>query len=80
MRGAANLTQQSENFGYSSVRLRRIVKLQFGIVDPNEMVRLNCGKAALCMFERVTMPVSPYFLPLQTWIGLGHLVYTCNYK
>ena len=38
--GATNLTQQSENFGYSAVRLRRIVKLQFGIVDPNEMVRL----------------------------------------
>lgn len=38
--GATNLTQGSENFGYSAVRLRRIVKLQFGIVNPNEMVRL----------------------------------------
>jgi len=38
--GATNLTQGSENFGYSAARLRRIVKLQFGIVNPNEMVCL----------------------------------------
>ena len=36
--GATTLTQQSENFGYSAVRLRRITKLQFGIVNPNELV------------------------------------------
>jgi hypothetical protein len=37
--GATSLTQSSENFGYSAVRLRRIAKLQFGIVNPNELVR-----------------------------------------
>ena len=36
--GATSLTQQSENFGYSRVRLRRIAKMQFGIVNPNELV------------------------------------------
>lgn len=36
--GATNLTQASENFGYSSMRLRRIRKLQFGIINPNELV------------------------------------------
>lgn len=36
---ATQLTQASENFGYSRVRLRRIVKLQFGVVNPNELVR-----------------------------------------
>ena len=36
--GAASLGMQSENFGYSRVRLRRIKKLQFGVVDPNELV------------------------------------------
>ena len=40
--GATNLTQGSENFGYSAVRLRRIVKLQFGIVNPQEMVSFWC--------------------------------------
>ena len=36
--GATSLTQQSENFGYSAVRLRRIAKLQFGIINPAELV------------------------------------------
>ena len=38
--GATSLGMQSENFGYSSVRLRRIKKLQFGVVNPNELVRV----------------------------------------
>jgi hypothetical protein len=37
--GATSLGMQSENFGYSNVRLRRIKKLQFGVVNPNELVR-----------------------------------------
>jgi hypothetical protein len=37
--GATSLTQGSENFGYSAVRLRRIRRLQFGIIDPAELVR-----------------------------------------
>lgn len=36
--GATSLGMQSENFGYSRVRLRRIKKLQFGVVNPNELV------------------------------------------
>jgi hypothetical protein len=46
--GATTLTQQSENFGYSTVRLRRITKLQFGIVNPTELV---C--TTLCMSEYI---------------------------
>ena len=37
--GAASLGMASENFGYSRVRLRRVKKLQFGVIDPNELVR-----------------------------------------
>lgn len=36
--GAASLGMGSENFGHSNMRLRRIKKLQFGVVDPNELV------------------------------------------
>ena len=39
--GAASLGMASENFGYSRVRLRRVKKLQFGVVDPNELVSRN---------------------------------------
>lgn len=37
--GATSLGMESANFGYSRVRLRRIKKLQFGVVNPNELVR-----------------------------------------
>jgi len=36
--GATSLAMASENFGYSSVRLRRVKKLQFGVVNPDELV------------------------------------------
>jgi len=37
--GGASLGMASENFGYSRVRLRRVKKLQFGVVNPHELVR-----------------------------------------
>jgi hypothetical protein len=36
--GASALSMASENFGYSNVRLRRVKKLQFGVVNPHELV------------------------------------------
>jgi hypothetical protein len=53
--GATTLTQQSENFGYSTVRLRRITKLQFGIVNPTELV---C--TTLCMSEYIHLYIDLY--------------------
>jgi hypothetical protein len=54
--GAASLGMQSENFGYSRVRLRRIKKLQFGVVDPNELVsyyltKYFCFSKCKCAFH-----------------------------
>ena len=37
--GSTSLGMASENFGFSRVRLRRIKKLQFGVINPNELVR-----------------------------------------
>jgi len=37
--GASALSMASENFGYSGARLRRVKKLQFGVVNPHELVR-----------------------------------------
>ena len=39
--GAASLGMASENFGFSAVRLRRVGKLQFGVVNPDELVSFN---------------------------------------
>ena len=38
--GASALSMASENFGHSAARLRRVKKLQFGVVNPHELVRL----------------------------------------
>jgi hypothetical protein len=53
---ATQLTQASENFGYSRVRLRRIVKLQFGIVNPSELVRcVSCSYLLLLLLSSSSM-------------------------
>jgi len=39
--GATSFGMTSENFGYSSLRLKRVKKLQFGVVNPDELVSLN---------------------------------------
>lgn len=43
--GAASLGMSSENFGYSNVRLRRVAKLQFGIVNPHELRQYSVTQA-----------------------------------
>lgn len=40
--GAASLGMTSENFGYSRMRMRRVKKIQFGIVNPHELVGGGC--------------------------------------
>ena len=37
--GATSFGMASENFGYSAVRLKRVKKLQFGVINPDELVR-----------------------------------------
>ena len=37
--GASALSMASENFGHSAARLRRVKNLQFGVVNPHELVR-----------------------------------------
>lgn len=60
--GATNLTQGSENFGYSAVRLRRIVKLQFGIVNPIEMVRYLLLREQMIMMMMMFSDFLTFFL------------------
>lgn len=39
--GATSFGMASENFGYSSLRLKRVKKLQFGVINPDELVSSN---------------------------------------
>ncbi len=36
--GATSFGMASENFGYSSLRLKRVKKLQFGVINPDDLV------------------------------------------
>jgi len=58
--GATTLTQASENFGYSSVRLRRIKKLQFGIINPNELRQASVTQAITINGRKVPAGVTRY--------------------
>lgn len=57
---ATTLTQGSENFGYSAVRLRRIVKLQFGIINPNELRQASVTQAITVNGRKVPAGVTRY--------------------
>jgi DNA-directed RNA polymerase II subunit RPB1 len=43
--GATSVGMHSENFSYSSAKLRRVKKLQFGIVNPNELRQYSVTQA-----------------------------------
>jgi len=58
--GAASLGMQSENFGYSRVRLRRIKKLQFGVVDPNELRQCSVTQAITVNGRQIPAGVTRY--------------------
>ena len=48
-KGGMSLGMESENFGYSRVRLRRVKKLQFGAINPDELVRdLQKRESEIC--------------------------------
>jgi hypothetical protein len=45
--GATSFGMASENFGYSAVRLKRVKKLQFGVINPDELVSfVKCNRIA----------------------------------
>ncbi len=51
--GATSFGMASENFGYSSLRLKRVKKLQFGVVNPDHLVSLvirHLQHGHLCIF------------------------------
>lgn len=64
--GATTLTQGSENFGYSAQRLRRIAKLQFGIINPNELVRRRRLLMSSSLFVVVSLV---WFLLAVLWLS-----------
>eukprot|EP00529_Nitzschia_sp_RCC80_P002549 CAMPEP_0113469714 /NCGR_PEP_ID=MMETSP0014_2-20120614/16047_1 /TAXON_ID=2857 /ORGANISM="Nitzschia sp." /LENGTH=1732 /DNA_ID=CAMNT_0000362211 /DNA_START=924 /DNA_END=6122 /DNA_ORIENTATION=+ /assembly_acc=CAM_ASM_000159 len=58
--GSASIGQESENFGYSNARLKRIQKLQFGVVDPNELRQYSVTQAITVNGRQIPAGVTRY--------------------
>jgi len=63
--GAASFGMASENFGYSRVRLRRVKKLQFGVVDPNELRQYSVTQAITVNSRQIPAGVTKYETQIQ---------------
>ena len=58
--GAISLSQASTNFGHSSARLRRIKKLQFGIINPDELRQYSVTQAITVNGRKIPAGVTRY--------------------
>jgi len=58
--GAISLSQVSTNFGHSSARLRRIKKLQFGIINPEELKQYSVTQAITVNGRKIPAGVTRY--------------------
>jgi len=63
--GATSLSMASENFGYSRVRLRRVKRLQFGIVNPNELKQYSVTQAITVNGKKIPAGVTRYETHVQ---------------
>lgn len=58
--GATSLSMVSENFGYSRARLRRVKRLQFGIVNPQELKQYSVTQAITVNGKKIPPGVTRY--------------------
>jgi hypothetical protein len=58
--GAISLSQVSTNFGHSSARLRRIKKLQFGVINPEELKQYSVTQAITVNGRKIPAGVTRY--------------------
>lgn len=58
--GASSLSMVSENFGYSNLRLRRVKKLQFGVVNPHELRQYSVTQALTVNGRKIPPGVTRY--------------------
>ena len=55
-----SLSQASTNFGHSTARLRRIKKLQFGIINPEELRQYSVTQAITVNGRKIPAGVTRY--------------------
>jgi len=75
--GAISLSQVSTNFGHSSVRLRRIKKLQFGVINPEELKQYSVTQAITVNGRKIPAGVTRYEVGLCCFDLIFLFVYVC---
>lgn len=58
--GATSFGQASENFGYSAVRLKRVKKLQFGVINPDELRQYSVTQALTVNNRKIPPGITRY--------------------
>jgi DNA-directed RNA polymerase II subunit RPB1 len=58
--GAMSFGMTSENFGYSAVRLKRVKKLQFGVVNPDELRQYSVTQALTVNNRKIPAGITRY--------------------
>jgi len=58
--GATSFGMVSENFGYSAVRLKRVKKLQFGVVDPDQLRQYSVTQALTVNNRKIPAGITRY--------------------
>eukprot|EP00816_Leptocylindrus_hargravesii_P004270 CAMPEP_0196809198 /NCGR_PEP_ID=MMETSP1362-20130617/9154_1 /TAXON_ID=163516 /ORGANISM="Leptocylindrus danicus, Strain CCMP1856" /LENGTH=1770 /DNA_ID=CAMNT_0042183805 /DNA_START=2209 /DNA_END=7521 /DNA_ORIENTATION=+ len=58
--GGMSLGVESENFGYSRVRLRRVKKLQFGVINPDELRQYSVTQALTVNGKKIPAGITRY--------------------
>ena len=73
--GAISLSQVSTNFGHSSVRLRRIKKLQFGVMNPEELKQYSVTQAITVNGRKIPAGVTRYEVSNTFYYLIGESIY-----
>ena len=75
--GAISLSQASTNFGHSSARLRRIKKLQFGIINPDELRQYSVTQAITVNGRKIPAGVTRYEVRIDEFHATCHQSVVC---
>jgi hypothetical protein len=76
--GAISLSQASTNFGHSSARLRRIKKLQFGIINPDELRQYSVTQAITVNGRKIPAGVTRYEVRIDEFHATCHQSIVCD--
>ena len=73
--GAISLSQVSTNFGHSTARLRRIKKIQFGIINPEELKQYSVTQAITVNGRKIPAGITRYEVCIYVVVVVVVVIY-----